>query len=324
MRCLITGANGFIGAHLALELCRRGDTVRCLLREGSDPSTLSALPVERAAGDVTRPETLVDAMAGIDVVFHLAGIRRAANRSDFISVNTDGTRHVAEAMVKARARRLVFCSSITASGPSTPSRPRLEDDPFCPEEPYGESKALAEPLAFSFQDRLEVTAIRPCRVFGPLDRENLLFFRLAKAGVLLKLGGGPRPMSAVDVDDVVRQLLLQADEPKAVGHAFFCAGDETTTVEELQEMSARALGKKVRAVYVPAAALRAVGSTSDVLTNALGVKLPVNRKLVRQLLAPAWTCSIEKAKRLLGYRPTRSVAESIERSARSYLEAGWL
>src|SRR3954471_23722712 len=114
MRCLITGANGFIGAHLAAELCKRGDAVRCLVRYGSEASSLKDLPVERAAGDVTKPDTLVDTLNGIDVVFHLAGIRRAANRSDFLTVNTDGTRHLAEAMVKAGARRLVFCSSITA------------------------------------------------------------------------------------------------------------------------------------------------------------------------------------------------------------------
>jgi len=324
MRCLITGANGFMGAQLAAQLCRRGEHVRCLVREGSEADSLKALPVERAAGDVTQPETLIDAMAGIDVVFHLAGIRRAARREDFLTVNAEGTRHVAQAMVKAKARRLVFCGSITASGPSTASRPREEDDPFCPEEPYGESKALGEQIAFSFQGALEVTSIRPTRVLGPLDKENLTFFKLVSNGVLLKVGGGPRPLSMVDVDDVIAQMLLQAERPEAVGHAFFCASDETTTLEDVQELAAKALNKNPRTVYVPALALLAIGGAADAVTNLSGVRLPVNRKLARQLTAPAWTCSIEKAKRLLGYRPTRSIAESIGRSAQSYLEAGWL
>src|ERR1700689_2379927 len=116
MRSLITGANGFLGAQLAAALCRRGDTVRCLLREGSDSSSLRELPVERAIGDVTQPHALDDAMAGIEAVFHLAGIRRAAGRDDFITVNAEGTRHVADAMVRARSRRLVFCGSLAASG----------------------------------------------------------------------------------------------------------------------------------------------------------------------------------------------------------------
>src|SRR2546425_8038816 len=111
MRCLITGANGFLGTHLAQVLCARGDTVRCLVRDGSNSASLAKLPVERAVGDVTRPESLVEAMSGVEVVFHLAGIRRAAHRQAFIDANADGTRHVAEAMVKAKARRLVFCGS---------------------------------------------------------------------------------------------------------------------------------------------------------------------------------------------------------------------
>jgi nucleoside-diphosphate-sugar epimerase len=324
MRCLITGANGFIGTQLAAALCRRGDTVRCLIREGSDASTLKDLPVERAMGDVMEPNTLGDAMAQVDVVFHLAGIRRAAKRDAFMTVNAQGTRYVCEAMVKAKAKRLVFCGSLTASGPSSATRPRFESDPFCPEEWYGESKALAEQIAFSYQGALEVTAIRPSRVLGPLDHENLTFFKLVASGVLLKVGGGPRPLSMVDVDDVVAQMILQAERPEAVGQAFFSASDETTTLEDLQELVARTLKLQPRTLYVPAQALLALGGAADLVTNSTGVRLPLNRKLARQLTAPAWTCSIEKAKRLLGYRPKHSIAESIERSTQSYLEAGWL
>ncbi len=324
MRCLITGANGFLGSHLAKALSARGDTVRCLVREGSDASALANLPVERAAGDVTRPETLNDAMKGIDTVFHLAGIRRAAGRQAFIDANAEGTRHVAEAMVKAGARRLVFCGSLAASGPSTALRPRLEQDPFCPEEPYGESKALGEQIAFSYGDRLEVTSIRPSRILGPLDHENLTFFRLAKRGVILQIGGGPRPLSMVDVDDVVAQLLLQAGAREAVGEAFFSSSDETISLEGVMELAAKAFGVRARSIYLPPWALGALGETTDVVTKVTGTKLPLNRKLARQLLAPGWTCSIGKAKRMLGYRPVRTIAESIERSAESYVQAGWL
>jgi len=275
-------------------------------------------------GDVTKAGSLPEAMAGIEVVFHLAGIRRAAGRDAFISANAEGTRHVAQAMVKAHARRLVFCGSLAASGPSTAGRPRVEEDPFCPEEPYGESKAIGEQIAFTFAGPLEVTSIRPSRILGPLDHENLTFFKLARKGVILKIGGGPRPLSMVDVDDVVQQLLLQAERPEAIGQAFFASSDETISLEGVMELAAHSLGNSARGIYVPEAALAALGQTADVVTKVTGKKLPVNNKLARQLLAPGWTCSIEKAKRLLGYRPVKTIAQSIERSAKSYLEAGWL
>ena len=163
MRVLITGANGFLGSWLARRLSERGDAVRCLVRAGSDDSALEGVAFERATGDVTDPASLRPALEKVDVVFHLAGIRRAATREDFMRVNAEGTQRVCEAMAQASTRRLVLCSSLAANGPSTAARPRVESDPFCPEEWYGESKAEAERIAFGFIDRLEVTCCRRWR-----------------------------------------------------------------------------------------------------------------------------------------------------------------
>jgi nucleoside-diphosphate-sugar epimerase len=321
---LITGSNGFLGAHLARALVARGDRVRCLVRAGSDKSALAGLEHTIVEGDVTLPATLAPALEGVDTVFHLAGIRRATTRDDFIRVNAGGTQLTAEAMVKAGARKLVLCGSLAASGPSSANRPRVEDDPFSPEEWYGESKAEAERIAFSFNGRLEVTSCRPSRIVGPGDHENLAFFKLVKRGIILSIGGPERRLSMVDVDDVVAMLLLQADRPEAIGQAFFCSSDEATTVQAMMQMIADALGVRARTVPLPERVLSAAGALADVISNRTGRKLPLNRKLARQLLAPGWVCSIEKAKRLLGYAPKRGLRESIERSAKSYVELGWL
>jgi len=321
---LITGANGFVGAWLAKALLARGDTVRALVRPGSDASALQGIPATVVPGDVTQPATLVPALEGVSTVFHLAGIRRATAREAFMTVNAEGTRLVCEAMVASGARRLVLCGSLAASGASSEGRPRVEDDPFAPEEFYGESKAEAERIAFSYAGKLEVTSCRPARILGPLDHENLPFFKLVKRGLVLKILGPERRLSMVDVDDVVAQLLLQADLPQAVGQAFFCASEETTTVENMMRTIAGSLGIPVRTVPIPPALLRALAAAAEVVSNTTGKKLPLNRKLARQLLAPGWECSIEKAKRVLGYAPKRLLKESLERSAQSYLELGWL
>jgi nucleoside-diphosphate-sugar epimerase len=324
MRVLITGANGFLGAFLARRLAARGDEVRCLVRPGSDVGALDERCGVIVRGDVTLPETLGAALEGVHTVFHLAGVRRGATRDDFMRVNAEGTRLVAEAMLRAGATRLVLCGSLAASGPSVGGRPRVESDPFAPEEWYGESKAEAERLAFTFQDRLQVTCCRPARILGPNDKENLNFFKVAKKGVILRLGGPERRLSMVDVEDVVDQLLLQADRREAVGEAFFCASAEALSVEELMTLAAKALGVTARVVTVPPWLLRGLGELADVVTRATGRKLPLNRKLVRQLLAPGWNCSTEKAERVLGFTARRSVGEAIARSAASYVAAGWL
>ena len=81
------------------------------------------------------------------MVFHLAGLRRAPERSAFFRVNAEGTRTVCDAMLRVGARRMVLAGSLAAVGPSRPDRPHVETDPFAPEEWYGESKAEAERIA---------------------------------------------------------------------------------------------------------------------------------------------------------------------------------
>ncbi|MBX7099222.1 MAG: NAD-dependent epimerase/dehydratase family protein [Myxococcaceae bacterium] len=324
MRCLVTGASGFVGAWLVKRLTARGDLVRCLLRGGSSVSALDGLAYERAEGDITAPATLPSALEGVEVVFHLAGIRRAARREEFIEVNAEGTRNVCEAMKRSGARRLVLCGSLAAAGPSTLERPRREDDALAPEEWYGESKAEAEVIAFGYGRDFEVTSIRPSRILGPGDRENLAFFRLVKKGIVLKLGGPRRPLSMVDVEDVVTQLILQAERPEAVGEAFFASSEETTSLTELMQHIAEYIGVKARVVPLPEGVLRALAGAADLVSTVSGRRLPLNRKLARQLLAPGWTCSIEKAKSRLGYRPAWTLEASIKRSADSYQALGWI
>jgi nucleoside-diphosphate-sugar epimerase len=325
MNALITGANGFLGTWLAKALVARGDTVACLLRPSSDASGLAGLSYTRVEGDVTDAASLDRAVAGQDVVFHLAGIRRAAARDEFMRVNAEGTRTVCEALLRAGGKaRLVLCGSLAASGPSSAGHPHVEEDPFHPAEWYGESKGEAERIALSYADRLPVTVVRPPRIVGPGDHENLTFFKLIKRGIRLEIGGGPRPLTLVDVEDVVEMLLLLADRPEALGQAFFVGGPQDFTLEQLQDIGARELGVHPRTIRLAPWMLKSLAAAADVITQTTGRKLPLNRKLARQLLAPAWTCSGAKAERLLGFRPRRDLEDSIRRSARWYREHGWL
>jgi len=324
MRAMITGANGFLGSHLAKRLAKRGEQVRCLLRKGSDASALDGVRCELVHGDVTDPESLPAAMRDIDVVFHLAGIRRSPEREAFFRVNAEGTRNVCDAMQAMDVRRLVLCGSLSAMGPGTAEAPRVESDPFLPQEAYGESKAEAERIAFEYAGKLEVTVVRPPRITGPGDRENLAFFKLVKNGFKLKVGGGPRPLSTVDVEDVVDLLILLAERKEAVGEAFFAPGPDLTSLEGLQDLAAQTLGIRPMPLLIPATVLLGLSACADWASKVTGKHLPLNRKLAKQLIAPGWTCSGEKAARLLGYHPTRSVADSMRRSAEWYRAQGWL
>jgi nucleoside-diphosphate-sugar epimerase len=322
MRALVTGAGGFLGQRLARELAARGHSVRALLRSEAGAGPLREAGAEIVSGDALDPAALRRAVAGCELVFHLAGIRRATRREEFFRVNADSTRLLLEACAAtgAGSARFVLAGSLAASGPS--SAGRREDEPFEPREWYGESKAEAERIALAAA--LPVAVARPPRVMGPGDRENLFFFRIAQAGYLLRIGGGERPLSWIDVDDCARGFALLGEHPRAVGRSFFLASPERTSVVGLQRAIAAALGVVPREIPVPPALLRAAAAGADVVTRVTGRKLPLNRKLARQVLAPGWTCDTTRARDELGFEAPTPLADSLRRAAEAYREVGLL
>jgi nucleoside-diphosphate-sugar epimerase len=323
VRAFVTGANGFLGRELVRALLERGHEVRALVRPGRDAVDLERAGAEVARGDALDPAALAAGVAGCALVFHLAGVRRATRPAEFIRGNVESTRLLLDACGRAGdVSRFVLAGSLAACGPSRAGK--RESDPLEPHEWYGESKAAAERLALSYADRLPVAVARPPRIMGPGDRENLLFFRIAARGVVLRFLGPERPISWIDVRDCARGFLALAEHPRAAGETFFLASPDRTDVVGLQRAIAEALGVRARELPVPPAALRAAAALADAVTNATGRKLPLNRKLARQVLAEGWTCRVEKALETLGFEARTPLAESLAAAAASYRAAGLL
>jgi nucleoside-diphosphate-sugar epimerase len=159
---------------------------------------------------------------------------------------------------------------------------------------------------------------------GAGDRENLLFFELARHGWALSFGAVERRLSWIDVDDCARGFLALADRPEAAGEVFFLAAPTPTSAQGLMLEAARALGVRARRLTIPAPLLRGLARAADLVTDLTGRRLPLNRKLAAQVLAPGWRCSPAKARARLGFEANTPLAESIDRAARWYREQGWL
>jgi nucleoside-diphosphate-sugar epimerase len=323
MKALITGAGGFLGSALARRLSNLGEKPRCLLRPGGNSALLEGLSVEIVRGDVVKEQPeLEQAVQGCEVVFHLAGIRRAPGKEDFFQVNTQGTKAICQAMLRAApTARLVLASSIAAMGPRDdfPNEEAL----LQPKDWYGQSKAAAEKVAMSYAPRLAIAIARPSRVVGPGDRENLFFFRMIQKKWKILIGWRQPLFSFIDVEDVVESLLLLAKRPEAVGESFFLT-NATATLNELQNEVAQVLGIVPHQLYIPSTLFRATALICDGISGFTGHHLPVNRKMAQQLLVPGWTCSAQKAKTRLGFEPKVTLRQSIERSAQWYREKGWM
>src|SRR5687768_3621252 len=144
MRILVTGANGFLGSHVAERLAGDGVELRLALRKTAKTEFLSALPpYERVDYDMRNSESLRVTVDGVDAVVHVAGLTTALNESEYQAVNAEGTASLAKAAADAGVKRFVYISSMAAQGASPdgdlskPITPR-------PASAYGRSKLAGE------------------------------------------------------------------------------------------------------------------------------------------------------------------------------------
>ncbi|HEX5421576.1 MAG TPA: NAD(P)-dependent oxidoreductase, partial [Gammaproteobacteria bacterium] len=194
MLALVTGGQGFVGSHLCARLTAEGHRVRVLARPSSRLDNLAGLDVQLVRADVTEAAGLAAAVAGCDVVFHVAAALKGLREQDLFLINADGTRNIATASAAATPRpaRFVYVSSMAAAGPSPGGRaPRTEDMPPRPLTWYGCSKLAGEDAVRSTAG-LEWTIVRPPIVFGPRERDVLGYFRLARRGWLPLVGRSDR------------------------------------------------------------------------------------------------------------------------------------
>ena len=325
MRCLITGAAGFVGSHLAEELIAQGNQVRCLVRQTSNLVWLKSLPVELARGDVLTPESLRSAVDGVEKVYHVAGLTRAFAEDDYVRVNAGGTGNLLEACLASggRLNRVVVVSSLSAAGPGAPGRAICEDDPPRPLSRYGRSKLQAERVAATFSDRLPISVVRPAAVYGPRDRDTLLLFELANWG-LCPITWRQRVFSLIDVRDLARGLIAAGEGPCRAGRIYNLANPKSETLDRVTHMIARSVGRRALTVRLPAAAFYASGAVRELAARARGRPGIFDREKARELAQPNWVCDTSRARDELAFEARVPTEQGICDAARWYRAAGWL
>ncbi len=333
---LITGANGFIGTHLAEMLARRGDEVTCLVRTTSRTERLDRLAVEKVHGDVTDVASVRGPMAGKQFVYHLAGCIRTLRTRQFYAVNEGGWSNVARLCAEQdRPPVLVLVSSLAAAGPSDDGQPIREDHPPAPVSHYGRSKLAAEQAVAAYADRVPITIVRPGGVFGEADRGCLEIFRMiARFGLHL----APRTLgvSMIHVADLARLIVLAAARgqriasPDATGAdpsqgCYFAACDEYPMYDDLGLMMGDALGRRrTRVIRVTARTTRLIAAVNELVGQVLRRPLVFNFDKAREATAGCWFCSPQKAMEDLGFSPAATLAERLHQTANWYRAEGWL
>ncbi len=266
-RALVTGGAGFIGSHLVDALAGAGCRVTVLddLSSGNR-SNLDALggQVRFVQADIRDPLAVKDAVAGCEVVFHLAAVVSVPKTTEdplgSAAVNETGSLQLLEAARAEGVRRVVFASSSAVYG-DEPTLPKREEMPPKPLSPYAVQKLAVEHYLRVYNDLfgLESAALRFFNVFGPRQDPSSpysgvisIFMARALDGTPPMIhGDGSQTRDFVYVGDVVRALIAAAGSPSARGRVFNVGTGCGVSIRRLWDVIAQLSGAAPKAAYGP-------------------------------------------------------------------------
>lgn len=311
----VTGASGFIGRTLVDHLTAAGHDVRGMDLLDDDRRRITGGDV--LAGQDTEAGRWAQEIASGDTVVHTAAlVSNTPTAEQAWRASALGTRRVIDAAVAAGARRLIYLSSIRAYSDLDFPDGVTEDHPLRTDgNPYVDARVCAEQVAFQAHaaGEIDVTVIRPGDVYGPGCRVWITIpLEKIRAGVFLLPAMGRGVFSPVYVDDLVGAIETAAARESAAGQAFTVTGGIGVECREFFGHHHRWLGRPgPRCVPTPVAVALAAGA--DRAARLAGRSTELNPTSVRYF-ARTGTYSIDKARRMLDYRPAVDLAEGMART----------
>lgn len=321
----MTGATGFTGQRLALELVRRGQRVRALVRGRERGAPLEAAGVTLCEGDIRDADAVARAAEGVDRIYHIAAVFRTAGHPEsyYHDVNTGGVSNVVAAARRHGVERTVHCSTMGVHGHLS-DVPGDETSPFNPGDVYQVSKLAGELVAReAFEADVNGVIVRPMGIYGPGDLRFLKLFRAIRRRRFAMVGSGETLYHFVYVDDLVDGFILCGEHRDAVGRTYLIGGNEYITLNELVSLVAEAVGAPNPRLRVPVWPLMVAGAVCEAVCRPFGLEPPLHRRRVA-FFTKDRAFSNAKIRRELGFEPQVGMREGIRRTARWYFDAGHL
>jgi dihydroflavonol-4-reductase len=317
MRVCITGATGFVGAHVAKALAERGDEVRVAYRNPDKLDALKGVEFRRTKADVLDFKALRRAVKGSEVLFHTAGYVGSSPAEHVWQLNAHAPVNAVEAAAAEGVKRVVVTSTISAIGPAN-GRPADESTEY-PESwmglAYPDSKHEGERAALEAGERhgVEVVVVNPAYVLGvPVNTEQKGENSTRTVGNYLR-GRLPAvidaPMNFVDVEDVAHGHLVAADKGKP-GERYILGGQNMPWADLIARIA------DISDVHYPVMILPRAVATVARIREALGLPGIMSNEGY-ELMGQEWRFSSRKAERELGYR-TRTIDETLNATVEWY------
>ncbi|GAB3174340.1 uncharacterized protein YbjT (DUF2867 family) [Micromonospora palomenae] len=263
MRCLVTGATGYIGGRLAPRLLAEGYEVRCLARKAGRLRDVPwAARAEVVEGDLRRPETLPAAFEGVDVAYYLV---HSLGQADFEVADREAATHFAEAAARSGVRRIVYLG-----GPE----PKQDG-----EVPSPHLRSRAEVARILLASGVPTVVLRAAVIIGSgsASFEMLRYLTERLPGMVTPRWVRNR-IQPIAVRDVLRYLVAGATLPPEVDRAFDIAGPDVLTFEQMMQRYARVAGLRRRVI------LRVRPLTPSLSSYWVGLVTPVPNKIARPLV----------------------------------------
>ena len=319
-RITVTGATGFIGAHVARLLAERGAEVRITHRDAARLKRLPGVDFKPVEADVLDRAALRRAFRGARVVFHGAGVVGTRPAERIWKVNALAPRLAVEAAAAEGAERIVITSSVGGVGPAMRGRVGTETDiyrggglgmTYVDSKHEGESEALAAGARCGIQ----VVVVNPSYVLGvPVDRTQPGETSTRIVGNYLRgrlpaiVGGAT---NIAHVEDVALGHLLAA-EKGAAGERYILGGDNIEWADLIERLAALS-GIRHPVLVIPREVAEAIAAAGSVTGGVL-----ISPEAFA-LMAQDWRYSSDRARKELGYRP-RPIVVTLEETVDWYLD----
>jgi len=317
MKVLITGGSGFLGINLVRHFLQKGNHEIVVLDIADFDYSDVVSKVKFIKGDIRDKDKVAEAMSGVHQVIHTAAALPLYTEEQISTTDVDGTRNLLEAANRFKVERFIHVSSTAVYG-IPDHHPLYENDKLDGVGPYGKAKIKAEDMCLEYRRKgMCVSIIRPKSFVGP-ERLGVfaLFYDWAKDGHgFPMIGNGKNRYQLLDVEDLCEALYLcMTLEKEKVNDTFNIGAKEFKTMGEDYQavLDAAGFGKKI--VPFPAAPVILA------LRFLEALKLSPLYKWVYETASKDSFVSIEKAEKVLGYKPKFSNQDALVRNYKWYLE----
>ena len=309
-RVLITGATGFLGAHLVERNLEAGHQVRIFALPGDPKAAQFELQhIHAVYWDIRDEEPVEKALEDIQIVFHLAAVVTDwAPKKLFWQVNVGGMRNICEASFKHKVERFVEVSTNDIFGLKEGVVMNEDFGYSAWKEPYADTKIEATKIAWEYyQKGLPVTMVYPCWVYGPGDRTFVPEIAKALKSRELVFWRKDTIVWPAYVENVIDLLMVISEHPAAVGHGFLVHDGESDTFQNFAAKIAEAVGAPLASKHIPYWTAYAAAWAMELIWKLLAKKSrPLLTTYTVKNLGSRLQFSIAKAEKILGWKPPTS------------------